>query len=139
MTGTGTFTIRQHPAFRPLAGLFGGWRGTVTLDGTSLAVRYGAMFRMRVPRSSVVSATPRRGPVLGLGAHVWRRRWLVNGSSKGLVSVAIEPLGRARVLGFPVRVREVTVSLDDPEGFLAALGVPARDPCHDGRPAVRTG
>jgi hypothetical protein len=46
----------------------------------------------------------------------------VNGSSHGILVLAIDPPERARVLGVPVRVRELAISLDDPVGFAAALG-----------------
>jgi hypothetical protein len=35
-----------------------------------------------------------------------------------------EPV-RAYVAGFPIRLRHLSVSLEDPDGFLAALGAPA--------------
>jgi hypothetical protein len=38
------------------------------------------------------------------------------------VVLAIDPPARARVLGVPVRVRELAISLEDPVGFAAALG-----------------
>ena len=61
--------------------------------------------------------------------HGWRQRWLVNGSSHGIVVLAIDPPARARVLGVPIRVRELAVSLDEPVGFAAALGFePATTP-----------
>jgi hypothetical protein len=73
--------------------------------------------------------TPWSGPVWSWGVHGWKQRWLVNGSSHGIVVLSIDPPARARVVGVPVRVRELAISLDDPVGFAAALGfAPATAP-----------
>ena len=58
----------------------------------------------------------------GTGVHGWAGKWLVNGSTKGLVIMDIDPPARGYVLGFPVRLRQLAVSTADPEGFLAAIG-----------------
>jgi hypothetical protein len=81
----------------------------------------GWAFAGSVRRSSIVDATRIDGPVWGWGAHGWRGRWLVNGSSRGLVRLTIVPAGRARCLAFPIRLRQLTLSLDDPAGFVAAV------------------
>ena len=78
-------------------------------------------FSGRVPRSSIIGAVRVSGPVLGWGAHGWRGRWLINGSSRGLVRVSIEPAGRGRCLFVPVKLRELTLSLEQPDEFLAAI------------------
>ena len=59
----------------------------------------------------------------GWGAHGWRGRWLVNGSSAGIVQLDLEPRQRAWLLSiWPLTLRVLYVSLDDPHGFLAAIG-----------------
>jgi hypothetical protein len=45
----------------------------------------------------------------------------VNGSGSGIVSIALEPRQRGYVLGFPVKLRELLVSVEDPSGLLDAL------------------
>ena len=50
-------------------------------------------------------------------------RWLVNGSSKGIAVMHIEPTAKGRVLGVPVKLRELALSLENPEGFNNALGM----------------
>jgi len=47
----------------------------------------------------------------------------VNGSSKGIVVVHLDPPQRAYVLGWPIHVRELAVSVEDREGLL-----PREDP-----------
>ena len=51
-----------------------------------------------------------------------RGDWLVNGAGDSLVEVLFDPPMRARVVGFPVRVRRLRVAVDDPEGLVSALG-----------------
>jgi hypothetical protein len=117
-----TFTIRQHPGMRALAWPLGGGHGAVVVDDTEVRVRHGVMFRAAIPRSSLGPPHRYEGKVYSWGVHGWRGRWLVNGSSAGIVVLPLDPPRRAHVLGWPIRVRELAISLDDPDGFLDALG-----------------
>jgi len=92
-------------------------------DG-EIRVRMGLGFWTTIPRTSVRSvADVGHRRVLGWGVHGWRGRWLVNGSSSGLVTIELDPAARARVLGIPVRLRELTVSVVEPAALVADLGV----------------
>jgi hypothetical protein len=96
----------------------------VLLRGSRMNVKMGLggwTFAATIPRSSITGAARVSGPVLSWGAHGWRGRWLINGSSRGLVRISIDPPGRGRCLFFPVSVRELTVSLEKPDEFVAAL------------------
>ena len=86
----------------------------------------GWAFDAELPRSAIRSAHPVKNPFPGsFGAHGWRGRWLVNGAAGPLVALQLEPAVRARVARFPVRVRELMVSVDDPDGLVAMLGLAA--------------
>ena len=98
-------------------------RSHVDVSPAEVEVRLGPGFTSTLPRSSIVSASAWRRRVWGWGAHGWRGRWLVNGSSEGIVILHLEPSVRGRVLGFPVKVTELALSLEDPEGFCQALGL----------------
>jgi len=87
----------------------------------SVRVRMGWAFTADIPRSAIRSAVPDSGLVLGWGVHGFGGGWLVNGSSRGLVRLHIEPACRARVMGFPVRLHTLRLSLAEPDAFLAAL------------------
>lgn len=89
----------------------------------ALTVRMSWGFRATVPRSSVRSATLSTSRLLSRGVHGWNGRWLVNGSGKGLVTIAIEPRARAYCLGVPVRLRQLTVSASTPHDLIDALTV----------------
>jgi hypothetical protein len=95
----------------------------VIVDGDRVVVRMSYAFRSAFDRSAIQSVAPWNGRVLSRGAHGWRQRWLVNGSSHGIVVLSIDPPARARVVGVPVRVRELAISLDEPVGFAASLGL----------------
>jgi hypothetical protein len=102
-------------------------RCCVEIRPETLQVTMGAggwAFAATVARSSIAGVDRVSGPVWGWGAHGWRGRWLVNGSGRGLVRLTIDPRGRASCLAIPVKLRELTLSLDDPAGFVAALGSP---------------
>jgi hypothetical protein len=78
-------------------------------------------FSAHVPRASIVSVALDSGRVTGWGAHGWRGRWLVNGSSRGLVRIDIDPPAPGRCAMLPLKIRQLRVSLEDPEGFIAAV------------------
>lgn len=100
----------------------------VELDETTLTVRMGWAFSARIPRRLIRAAGPGRPPAIRLtaGAHGWAGRWLVNGAPDGIVTIDLSEPFRASVSGFPIRLKELSVSLDDPHGFVAALGAPLR-------------
>ena len=98
--------------------LLGPRYSTVRVDDDHVSVRMGLGgwgFAANVPRASITEVARAAGPVLGWGL------WLVNGSSRGLVRMTIEPRARGRCLGFPLRIRQLTVSLADPDGFAKAV------------------
>jgi hypothetical protein len=104
--------------------LAGPRRSGVTVGPDEVVVQMGIggwAFRARIPRSSITAVEPMDGSVVSRGAHGWRHQWLVNASSRGLVRMTIEPRARARCLVFPISVRELVVSLDDPDAFVRAV------------------
>ncbi len=92
----------------------------ISVDGDVVKVRMGWAFRTKFPRSSVESVTNFR-PVVSVGAHGWRGRWLVNGANRPIATIRLSPSARARVLGFPVNLRELLVSVDDRDALRTAL------------------
>jgi hypothetical protein len=98
----------------------------VEVGTDQVRVRMGSAFQLDISRDHIQSV--RRSQVrLGGTRGVHRRpgRWLVNGSAQGLVDVVIEPPGRTeRGLGtmfLRAKVHVLTLSLADPDGFMAAL------------------
>ena len=93
----------------------------VEVDDGELRVRMAWLFSLDVPRVNVRSVAREEGRMWGWGAHGWRGKWLVNGSSSGLVRIDLDPPGRGRVSGVGVEVRVLVVAVDDPKGLIAAL------------------
>lgn len=89
--------------------------------GDDVVVRMGWAFRASFPRAFVIRASLHPGTVISRGVHGWAGRWLVNGSAQGLVSLELAPEQRARVMGVPVRLRELLVSIEQPEALLDYL------------------
>jgi len=88
-------------------------------DGV-LHVKFGWGFRAEVPLSSIVRAEENHDRVYSWGAHGWRGRWLVNGSSQGIVELTIDPATTARVLGVPVKLSTLGVSVTEPQALIEA-------------------
>jgi len=96
----------------------------VELDGAQVEVRMGWAFRSRFPRSAVSSTSTLDIRPLSRGVHGFGGRWLVNGSGRGILSIRVNPGQRAYVMGVPVRLRELLVSVTESPVLAAAL----RDP-----------
>jgi hypothetical protein len=106
---------------------FGGGpgRGGVAVDSTMLRVRM-ADFHLDIARSTVRSAARSARSVRGtIGVHGGRGRWLVTGSYNGLVELTIEPpcytQRQPSTLFLRSKVSSLTISLVDPDGFIAAV------------------
>jgi hypothetical protein len=93
----------------------------VEVGSDVLIVRMGWAFRAEAPRASVRSVAEDEGGVWGWGAHGWRGVWMVNGSSRNLVRVDFDPPGSARTLGWPIVLRALRVSVEDPAGLIDVL------------------
>lgn len=94
----------------------------VDVGTDEVAVQMGWGFRARFPRRSVAGTRSLADArPISRGVHGWRGKWLVNGSADGLVSIRLEPRARGFVMGFPVWLKELMVSVDEPDQLIAAL------------------
>lgn len=120
-----TFAIAYNPFYRLLFALLGLgplW-SRVRVDANTVHVRMGWGFHAAIPRSVIRGARREaRLPFLGWGVHGWRGRWLVNGTSHNLVRLDLQPGQRARVMGVRVKLRELWISVEQPDQLVAALG-----------------
>jgi hypothetical protein len=97
---------------------------TVEISGPDLHVKMGWAFDATIPLTSIVSAKPSTRRVLGWGVHGSPGRgWLVNGSSKGLVDLVIEPAVPAQAVRVSIELSKLTISVDNPEALIAACPV----------------
>jgi hypothetical protein len=118
------FTLRYGAFSRSLLKLIGAGPGHsgIAVNDADVAIRMGRSFDGRAPRTSVTSARALTGAVISRGVHGWRGDWLVNGAGSGLVEILFEPPMPGHVLMFPVRVRRLRISVDDPDGVVLAVG-----------------
>jgi len=118
--------LRYERWFLPLSvplGL-GPRHSEVRVEGNVLHVRMGWAFSSDIPLGSIRSAAPSARPVTGWGVHGFRGDWLVNGSSNGIVELTIDPPARARVLGVPIPLKRLWISVTDPEALIEELSRP---------------
>ena len=92
----------------------------IEIDGDSIRVRMAFAFRARFTRGDISAVSSHR-LVLSVGVHGWRGRWLVNGANRPIARITLALPVRARVLGFPVQLRELLVSVDDVAQLQRAL------------------
>ncbi len=118
----GRFPIRFGRLYRLLSAavLIPPSQSFVEVAGDRVRVEMASAFRADFPRAAVASASEYRRRPLSRGVHGWGGRWLVNGSGTGIVEIALDPVQRARVMRFPVRLRTLFVSVEDPAGLVAA-------------------
>jgi hypothetical protein len=99
-------------------------RGGVKLNSTVLRVLMPG-FHLDIPRASVRSATRSALRTRSIGVHGGHGRWLVNGSYNGLAELTIEPPcytpRQPSTLFRKMKVSSLTISLIDPDGFIAAV------------------
>ncbi len=93
----------------------------IVVDETDLQVAMGISFQGRSPRRAVTSVRALPDTVISRGVHGWSGAWLVNGAGDGLVEMFLDPPMKARILGFPVKVRRLTVSVEEPDALVEAL------------------
>lgn len=119
---------RAHPLLRPLFAVCGmgpkriGAELVDDAGATTLRVRMGWAFSASVPVAAITSAARVEGPVLGWGVHGFGGRWLVNTTGTGLVTLEIAPAAPCRVLGLPIGLRWLRLSLADPDSLVRAVG-----------------
>ena len=121
------FPIRMDGWARPLLLAGGATRENayVELDDEDLAIQFGFLFGRTIPRSEIVSADKRTWPLwMGIG---WRAGPILGrllgliGSTEGVVELRL--LNPIPVWGL-LRCTRLAISLQQPDEFLAALGVP---------------
>ncbi len=93
----------------------------VELDGDFVGVRMGWAFRARFPRAAVTRSSRLDRRPLSRGVHGVAGRWLVNGSGAGILVLDLVPSQRAYVMGFPVRLRQLMVSITETDALARAL------------------
>jgi hypothetical protein len=57
--------------------------------------------------------------------HGFAGRWLVNGSGREILSIRLNPVQRAYLMGVPIRLQELLVSVTECPALAAALRDPA--------------
>ena len=90
------------------------------VDGNDVRVRMSWAFRARFTRGDISGVAAGR-PVVSIGVHGWRGRWLVNGANRPIARITLALPVRARVVGFPVTLRELWVSVADVAELQRAL------------------
>jgi hypothetical protein len=94
----------------------------VDVSSGDVEVRMGWAFHAKFPLSAVKGSLEGGTAHLTRGVHGLAGRWLVNGAGDGLVTLSLNPAQRGRVLGIPVSLRELTVSVTEPGELRRALG-----------------
>jgi len=90
------------------------------IDGNTIRVRMSWAFRAKFTRGDVSGVGTHR-PVVSVGVHGWRGRWLVNGANRPIARITFALPVKARVLGVGIQLRELLVSVDDVAELQRAL------------------
>jgi hypothetical protein len=93
----------------------------VEVADDAVTARMGWAFATRFPRAAVARTSRLQHAPLSRGVHGFAGRWLVNGSGDRILVIDLEPAQKARVLGVPVKLRQLAVSVDDPDALAQQL------------------
>ena len=120
----GRFPIRFDPWYRVFSKivLLPPSLSAVDVEREEVRVRMGWAFRSRFPRAAIVSVSKLDYRPISRGVHGFAGRWLVNGSGQGIVTLDLNPPQRAYVMGFPVRLGTLMVSVEAPAALAQVLG-----------------
>lgn len=124
------YPMRLDLLWRPLLAPFGGTPGRsyVEVTASDVRFRFGWLFDVTVPRAEIVDVRPVKWSWwLGIGWRIVLPLGAVGliGSLRGVVAVRLRWPRWVRIGFIPWRCRVICVSLQDPDGFCAALDVPA--------------
>jgi hypothetical protein len=97
-------------------------RSYLDLRPDVVCVRMGWGFSADIPRASIRSVRRVERAAWSMGAHGWRGRWLVTGARGPIVAIEIDPPVHAHTILIPSGLRELQVSVVDPDALIAALG-----------------
>ncbi len=117
------FPIKRSPWWRFLLMLFGATtaHSYLPVDGERLVARFG-WYRLELPRAQIVAVEPVRWPWwAGIGWRVGGGRLGLIGATAPVLCIRLASPHRTRLLGIPLQVRELYVSVDDPAAVQAAL------------------
>jgi hypothetical protein len=117
------FPIRFNAWFKVMSNalLLAPSRSFVEVSGDEVRVQMAWGFHARFPRSAVSSAEPVELAPISRGVHGFAGTWLVNGSGDRILELQLQPKQRAWVMGFPVSLRKLLVSVDDPSALASRL------------------
>ena len=92
----------------------------IEIGDDDIRVRMSHAFRSTFTRAEVGAVTDNPS-VISIGVHGWNGRWLVNGAHSPIARITFVTPVRARVLGVPIHLRELLVSVDDVAQLQRAL------------------
>ncbi|MFH0782659.1 MAG: hypothetical protein V2B20_12020 [Pseudomonadota bacterium] len=93
----------------------------VEVNDEEVRVQMGWAFRSCFPKTAVVLAAETHIRPLSRGVHGFAGRWLVNGSGRGILAINLAPIQRGYIMGFPVRLRQLMVSVEEPSALAVVL------------------
>lgn len=117
------FPIRMDPVWRPLLLVGGAMQGNsyLEINGDHLVVRFGWLYQDSIQLEDIESVEEGDWPIwMGVGWRIgFGQRFGLIGSYDGIVNIEFkEPLRVWQLM----RCKRMSVSLEDPTTFVAALG-----------------
>jgi len=120
------YAISYNAPSKMILGVLGVGPGKawVDVEDDEIRARIGWGGSVSISRASIVSVerVDRIPWWLGYGMHGGVKGvWALNGSNSGAVKLTLREPAKGKVTGFPIRPTTVYFSLEDPEGFIAAV------------------
>ena len=120
------FPISYNGPSKVILGALGAGPGKswAEVDAGTIRARVGWAGHVEIPRSTVrsVERADRVPRLLGYGVHGFGTgTWALNGSNDGAVKLTLSEPASGKVAFFPMHPTVLYLSLDDPDGFIAAV------------------
>jgi hypothetical protein len=119
------FAIRRSPVWKPLLVPLGGTAAGSFVDVTPerVRVRFGFLFDAEFPQAAIATASPFDYP--WYGSVGWRTDFggtlgLI-GAHEGVVQLTLRTPQTMKLGPFPLKIKTLRVSLEEPDAFLAAV------------------
>ncbi|MGO9877233.1 MAG: hypothetical protein ACLPVY_25930 [Acidimicrobiia bacterium] len=116
------FSIRYSKPWRWLLPIFllPARLAYISIDDDVVKIRMSWAFRAKFAKSTVAEVSDFH-PVVSIGVHGFRGRWLVNGAHRPIARIRLSEPIRGRIIGLPLAVREILVSVEDRDTLRSAL------------------
>ena len=85
------------------------------VEGNTVTIEMGWAFHCTIAREAICRVKQENLKPLSRGVHGFAGQWLINGSAHNILAITLSPPQQGYVCGFPVRLKKLWLSLEEPD------------------------